>query len=81
MRRICLVLTISLAATGGMPVTWADTILVEDRVVEITQTLADPTDLWVSPTDLTKLNGFVLKPEGACLDEICVTWDSRHESS
>jgi hypothetical protein len=28
--------------------------------------------LWVSPEDLTRINGFVLKPEGACLDELCI---------
>lgn len=43
-----------------------------DRVVEIAETLADPTDLWVTPADLTRINDFVLKPEGACLDELCV---------
>lgn len=36
------------------------------------KTLADATDLWVSPKDLPRVNGFELKPEGACLDEICV---------
>ena len=51
---------------------WSATIVVDNRVVDIAQTLADPTDLWVSADDLTKINGFVLKPEGACLDDICV---------
>ena len=47
-------------------------VLFNDRVVEVQKTLSDPTDLWVSPEDLTHINGFVLKPEGACLDDICV---------
>ena len=80
MRRTCLALTMGLATFAGTSAIWADTILVEDRVVEIAQTLADPTDLWVSPTDLTKLNGFVLKPEGACLDEICVPIQQSKDS-
>ena len=42
------------------------------RVVEIERTLADPNDLWVVPADLPRVNGFELKPEGACLDELCV---------
>ncbi len=47
-------------------------VLFNDQVVEVSDTLSDPTDLWVSPEDLTRINGFVLKPEGACLDEICM---------
>ena len=48
------------------------TVLYDDRVVELTRTLADPNDLWVVPRDLPRVNGFELKPEGACLDELCV---------
>lgn len=48
------------------------TVLHLDRVVELEQTLADPTDLWVTPEDLTRINDFVLKPEGACLDDLCI---------
>ena len=47
-------------------------VLFNDQVVEVTETLSDPTDLWVSPEDLTRINGFELKPEGACLDDICM---------
>ncbi len=60
-------------AIGG--IAWpslAVTVLSADRAVEIEATLADPNDLWVHPDDLPKINGFVLKPEGACLDDICV---------
>lgn len=38
----------------------------------MTQTLDDPRDLWVLAADLTRINGFVLKPEGACLDDVCI---------
>ena len=48
------------------------TVLYDDRVVEIERTLADPIDLWVVPEDLPRVNDFELKPEGACLDELCV---------
>ena len=48
------------------------TVLIDGRTVAIKQTLSSPTDLWVTPEALTKINGFVLKPEGACLDEICI---------
>ncbi|NJN52602.1 MAG: redoxin domain-containing protein [Gammaproteobacteria bacterium] len=50
----------------------AAVVLYEDRVVEVAQTLADPTDLWIDPAELERVNGFVLKPEGACIDDICV---------
>jgi hypothetical protein len=48
------------------------TVLYNDRVVEITDTLADPNDLWVAPGDLTRINGFELKPEGVCFEELCI---------
>ena len=48
------------------------TALYLDRTVVIDEVLPDPTDLWVHPQDLGRINDFVLKPEGACLDDICV---------
>ena len=48
------------------------TALYNDHVIEIKQTLDDPNDLWVTPEDLTRINGFVLKPEGVCLEKICI---------
>ncbi|MYI75435.1 MAG: redoxin domain-containing protein [Acidobacteria bacterium] len=59
-----------LPAAGAMaePVT----VLFDDRVTEVERTLPDADDLWVMPVDLPRVNGFELKPEGACLDELCV---------
>ena len=48
------------------------TVLYQDRVVELERTLNDPNDLWVVPQDLPRINDFVLKPEGACLAELCI---------
>jgi hypothetical protein len=48
------------------------TVLFQDRIVELDRTLGDPNDLWVVPADLTRINDFVLKPEGACLAELCI---------
>lgn len=56
------------AGAGAEPVT----VLYDDRVVEVERTLPDADDLWVMPADLPRVNGFELKPEGACLDELCV---------
>lgn len=47
------------------------TVLYNDKVAEITEVLNE-TGLWVTPEDLTRINGFVLKPEGACLNELCI---------
>jgi hypothetical protein len=47
-------------------------VLYNERVTEIDQTLSDATELWVKPEDLTRINDFVLKPQGACLDELCI---------
>lgn len=48
------------------------TVLYNDQVISVERTLADPNDLWVVPADLPRVNGFELKPEGACLAELCV---------
>jgi hypothetical protein len=48
------------------------TVLYQDRVVLLERTLPDPNDLWVVPDDLPRINDFVLKPEGACLAELCI---------
>ncbi len=50
----------------------AATALYPGRTVELAEVLADPNDLWTTPEDLTRINDFVLKPEGACLDDLCV---------
>ena len=65
---ICLLIVATMTAGAAQ----AATLIVNDRVIEITNTLPDPTDLWVSPDDFTRINGFVLKPEGACLGELCI---------
>ena len=48
------------------------TVLYQGATVEVASTLADATDLWIEPKELTRVNGFELKPEGACIDDICV---------
>ena len=61
-----LLLALASQALGGA------VVLYEDAVVEVEQTLADPNDLWIHPAALPRVNGFELKPEGACIDDICV---------
>jgi hypothetical protein len=50
----------------------AITVLYLDRAETVERTLPDPSDLWIPGADLPRVNGFTLKPEGACLDDLCV---------
>jgi peroxiredoxin len=50
----------------------ATTVIHTGAVVELSRTLPDANDLWVAAPDLPKINGFTLKPEGMCRDEICI---------
>jgi len=67
-------LLVVLAACSFCAVATAEpvTVLYDDQVIAVERTLADPNDLWVTPADLPRVNGFELKPEGACLAELCV---------
>jgi hypothetical protein len=66
---ICVGLVMALITSSASA---AVTVLYNDQTIVVKDVLADPIDLWVSPEDLTRINGFVLKPEGACLDDICI---------
>lgn len=74
LRRIFMYLCATWVAVGIAAAAHADgaTVLYNDQVIEVEQTLSAPTDLWVSPADLTRINDFELKPEGACLGELCI---------
>ncbi len=69
MKTTCLsVLTFLLLPLAAYPAN----IVTLDGVTTVDATLPDPINLWVRKSDLPAVNGFELKPEGACLDEICV---------
>jgi hypothetical protein len=50
----------------------AATVVAGGEAFAIETTLPDVRHLWVTPEDFTRINGFVLKPEGACLDDLCI---------
>ncbi len=50
-------------------------------MVGIEKSLPDPNDLWVQASELERVNGFVLKPQGACLADICVPVKRNPESN
>jgi len=63
----------ALLVTGRSPLSAAPvTVLSNDQTIKLENALPEGDNLYVSPQDLTKINGFVLKPEGACLDDLCI---------
>jgi hypothetical protein len=47
------------------------TILCAGKTIEV-KPLDSGEGLWVTPEDLTRVNGFEIKPEGACYKELCI---------
>lgn len=48
------------------------TVLYRDRDTRVERAEAESDDLWLPLDGLTAASGWVLKPEGACLGEVCV---------
>jgi hypothetical protein len=49
----------------------ARTVLYQGRTIQLSN-VGSGAGLLVSPDDLTRLNGFELKPQGACFEELCI---------
>ncbi len=47
------------------------TVLYQNNRITLTQT-GDGDDLLIEPQDLVRINGFELKPEGACFKDMCI---------
>lgn len=52
------------------------TVLYQGKSVTLSET-GDGESLLVRPEDLTRINGFELKPEGACYEDMCVPVDDN----
>jgi len=50
----------------------AATILYGDSSAAVDKIRPDPKDLWVRAADLPRINGFEVKPQGACRADMCV---------
>ncbi len=50
----------------------ATDIIYRGRVSEIGGAKAEGENLWLSKVDLTKASGWELKPEGACMGDVCI---------
>jgi len=48
------------------------TVVYDGTVSKVTNLLAGERDLWLTLPDLTRVSGFVIKPQGACLGDLCV---------
>lgn len=70
--RLATVFVALLVAAGRSVAAEPVTVKHAGKTVVLERTLDDPRDLWIVPEDLTRINGFVLKPEGACLADICI---------
>ncbi|HIG43891.1 MAG TPA: hypothetical protein EYQ14_25675 [Gammaproteobacteria bacterium] len=81
MKNLLLLTALGLGISGMVSPLQASTVLYHNATIVVDEVLPDPNDLWVKPSDLTRVNGFVLKPEGACLDDICVPVLQDEDSS
>ena len=48
------------------------TVLYDGRAIGLSRVTADADALWIQKADLPAINGFELKPQGACREEICI---------
>ena len=48
------------------------TVLYDGRAIGLSRVSADADALWIQKADLPSINGFELKPQGACREEICI---------
>jgi hypothetical protein len=63
--------TVAAAGTPG-------TVLYGDKAVPVELVRPDdPKDLWVRASDLKTINGFEVKPQGACREDICIPIDKK----
>ena len=68
----CALLLASCAAAQTPPATTTLTILAQERVHQVEGGLVRDDHLWLSEAALKAVTGFELKPEGLCLDELCI---------
>lgn len=74
MKRRTFLLASSAAALAQAAPDTSVTVLYGDRTVKLDRTRAEKnsSDLWIRKADLERVNGFELKPQGACRNEMCI---------
>ena len=48
------------------------TLLYDGRAILVSRASVDGDSLWIQAADLPGINGFELKPQGACREDICI---------
>ena len=71
-RRDFLITASAAALASAAPTSTPATVLYGDKAVPLTAVRPDPKDLWVRSADLPTINGFELKPQGACREDLCI---------
>jgi len=71
-RRDWLALTAIAATSLRAAGTAKTTILFDDRATVLATTKTDTAGLWIRKSDLPQVNGFEVKPQGACRAEVCI---------
>ena len=68
------------AVVSAAPAVPPATVLYGGKATPLHDVRPDPKDLWVRASSLETINGFELKPQGACKEDVCipVTKDLRH---
>ena len=56
----------------------ATKIIYAERVSEIGGAKAEGHDLWLSNVELSSVSGWELKPEGACMGDLCIPLPPAH---
>ena len=62
-------------ANASAPKPAGATVLFDDRATPLTTIRQDPNDrssLWIRKRDLPRVNGFEVKPQGACRADVCI---------
>lgn len=66
--------------THRLEVLMPTTVLYGDRPPSVTNATADGNNLWLSLEELKAATGWELKPQGACLADVCVPIPVGHEA-
>ena len=72
MHRREFVLTAGAAAAALAAPNAPTTVLYGDNAVPLAAVKPDAKNLWVRAADLKTINGFELKPQGACKEDVCI---------
>ena len=57
------------------------TVIYDGAASKVTGVPPEQKDLWLTLADLTRVSGFVLKPQGACLGELCIPVPKAREKA